>query len=160
MASNKEFSHRRFVTTMSYWARLVQHVRHLDMDLYQYCEDCLMPEVFFEGKTKAGTTQWEMTRRFADRFGVPALLVEENNRVIEARCAGAQSGCPCPEHTHGHGGKQTVTVTAYKNGHGITRPMVWDRTQFVAKLQGWHTKHLAVCQKKRPVDDRGLWLPE
>jgi hypothetical protein len=48
--ANEERSHYRYVSTLSYWARRVPGVRHLDLDLYQYCPRCKQPEAFCEVK--------------------------------------------------------------------------------------------------------------
>jgi hypothetical protein len=80
-ANNNERSDGyRKVPAVSGYARPVTGVRHLDLDLYQYCPDCGEPQIFVESKTIKEQTyaaNWGQTRRFAEAFGVPAMLVIE-----------------------------------------------------------------------------------
>jgi len=77
---NVERTGKRKVTRLSTVARGVEHVRHVDIDLFQFCPDCKKPEAFFEVKSKpVSAWEWEQTRRLAESFGhgcVAVLVVE------------------------------------------------------------------------------------
>lgn len=144
MSSNAERSHYRYVSTLSYWARRVRGVRHLDLDLYQYCPRCFTPEVFFEVKPATiHEAYWQMTRKLADDTpGSCALLVAEPHDVNNARCTKG-SGCPCNCHTHAR--HDQVTVVPYRDGK-ILEARTWNREQLVNALEWVHGNHQ--CKKR------------
>lgn len=77
---NAERTGQRKVTRLSKAARTVENVRHVDIDLFQYCPSCKKPQAFFEVKSKpVSSWEWEQTRRLAESFGhgcVAVLVVE------------------------------------------------------------------------------------
>lgn len=75
---NAERTGQRKVTKLSAAARTIEGVRHVDIDLMQYCPSCKRPEAFFEVKSSpVSSWEWEQTRRLATSFGCVAVLVVE-----------------------------------------------------------------------------------
>ena len=77
---NVERTGERKVTRLSAVARRVSGVRHVDIDLVQWCPRCKKPQMFAEVKSHLiPDTQWEQMRRHADVYGhrCIALLVVE-----------------------------------------------------------------------------------
>lgn len=77
---NAERTGERKVTRLSTVARTIPRVRHVDIDLVQYCPKCKKPQVFAEVKSHViPDSQWDQMRRHADAYGHKciALLVVE-----------------------------------------------------------------------------------
>lgn len=77
---NSERTGQRKLTRLSKVARTVDNVRHVDVDLLQYCAACKNPEAVFEVKSKpVSVWEWEQVRRLAGHFGhgcIAALVIE------------------------------------------------------------------------------------
>lgn len=57
-------------------ARQVEHVRHMDIDLTQWCPKCKRPQLFAEVKSKlVNKWEWEQTRRHAAFYGHGCLAI-------------------------------------------------------------------------------------
>ena len=79
---NTERTGRRHVTQLSGLARMVEDVRHCDLDLYQFCPRCKRPQLFAEVKSRlVSKWEWEQARRHAAYYGHGCLAI----LVIEGR---------------------------------------------------------------------------
>lgn len=82
---NTERTGKRRVTRLSTIARSVPHVRHMDMDLIQWCPKCKRPQLFAEVKSSfVNKWEWEQTRKHASYYGhgCLAILVVEGKDVL------------------------------------------------------------------------------
>lgn len=67
---NSERAGRRVVTRLSKVARRVENVRHVDIDLKQYCPSCKRPQLFAESKrTLVNDHEWQQVRLEASYWG-------------------------------------------------------------------------------------------
>jgi hypothetical protein len=79
-ARNKERTGQRYVSKTSAIARKIQRVRHVDIDLTQYCPKCKRPQAFMEVKRYlVSDHEWDQMRRHAAFYshGCVAILVVE-----------------------------------------------------------------------------------
>jgi len=79
-ARNKERTGQRYVSRTSAVARKIRHVRHVDIDLTQYCPKCKRPQAFMEVKRYlVSDHEWDQMRRHAAFYshGCVAILVIE-----------------------------------------------------------------------------------
>ena len=75
---NVELTGLRYRPHVSAWARDLNGLRHLDLDLYQYCHVCGQPELVAEvKKTTAKKVQWEQTRLLGRALGCWSCLIIE-----------------------------------------------------------------------------------
>jgi hypothetical protein len=82
--SNRERSHQRRVTTLSYWIRRVPNIRSLDIDQVAYCPVCLQPLVWMETKPSNNPDEWLFIRELARSHRCYAILgVEPPGRIHE-----------------------------------------------------------------------------
>jgi hypothetical protein len=82
--SNRERSHQRRVTTLSYWIRHVPNIRSIDIDQVAYCPGCLDPLVWMETKPDNNPDEWAYIRELARRHHCYAILgVESEGRIQE-----------------------------------------------------------------------------
>lgn len=80
--SNRERSHKRRVTTLSYWIRHVRSIRSIDIDQIAYCPRCLQPLVWMETKPVCNPDEWMLIRELARRTDSYAILgVEPDQRI-------------------------------------------------------------------------------
>jgi hypothetical protein len=71
------------VSRLSKVARTVENVRHIDIDLIQWCPLCKRPELFAEVKSAlVNDWEWDLARRHAAFWGhgCLAILVIETSR--------------------------------------------------------------------------------
>jgi hypothetical protein len=77
-ARNRERTGQRYVSKTSAIARKIKGVRHLDVDLVQYCGSCWRPEVFMEVKKYlVSDSEWRQMRQHAKDYNCVALLIIE-----------------------------------------------------------------------------------
>jgi hypothetical protein len=79
---NQERTGKRKVTKLSSVARKVADVRHVDIDLTQWCPGCKRPQVFAEVKRRVVSDhEWDQVRRHAAYYahGCLGLLVIEGD---------------------------------------------------------------------------------
>lgn len=69
--------------TFSRFMRTVEGVRHLDLDLYQYCPSCSRIQVVFEATATRGFKNTTMTRALAAQLNVPMILVQHAYSDVE-----------------------------------------------------------------------------
>lgn len=74
-SNNIERSFERDLT-FSRFMRTVEGVRHLDLDLYQYCPECMKVQVVFEATATRGFKNTSMTRNLAEQLGVGCILIQ------------------------------------------------------------------------------------
>jgi hypothetical protein len=80
--SNSERTHKRRVTTLSYWARLVEGVRSLDIDQVFYCAKCYKVLLWCETKPYRNDDEWQFIRELARVHQCYAILgVEPDHRI-------------------------------------------------------------------------------
>lgn len=58
--------------------REVDGLRHIDVDMVQWCRDCLQPELFIEATSAAGHKQTRVTRIIASHCGAPTMLLKHS----------------------------------------------------------------------------------
>lgn len=84
---NVERTGRRQVTRLSTLARKVGNVRHMDLDLIQWCPRCKRPELFAEVKGRqVSTWEWEQTRRHAAYYGHGCLAILVIEKAGDVGC--------------------------------------------------------------------------
>jgi hypothetical protein len=87
VAANVERTGKRKVTRLSSIARKIEGVRHVDLDLTQWCPKCKRPEIFAEVKGRlAPDGEWDQARRHAKFYGHNAIAL----LVIEAEDIGVK----------------------------------------------------------------------
>lgn len=85
-ARNVERTGQRYVSKLSMIARTVENVRHIDLDLMQYCQFCKKPQLFAEVKRRlVSDTEWAQTRMLARDYKCIGLLVIEAGDNIGVR---------------------------------------------------------------------------
>jgi hypothetical protein len=92
---NVERSGRRHVTRTSSIARSIEDVRHVDIDLCQYCPKCKRPEAYVEVKRMlVSDHEWDQVRRHADLCGHKclALLVVEWDDSLGVKYFDSENG--------------------------------------------------------------------
>lgn len=143
--NNEERDWRRYVTTSSIWARKVPGLRHLDLDLFQYCNICTKPELFIEVKSSVPKGGWAITKILGKSFGVPAALVIEPFRK-DFQCSKA-SGCDCDCHTHPV--HKTIDMFVVPDEQGDDWNKTYTKQRFLEFLQNCHQAHLDTGACKR-----------
>lgn len=80
VTENVERTGRRKVTRLSSIARTVKDVRHVDIDLTQWCPQCKRPQIFAEVKSyPVRDAEWDQMRRHAKHYGhgcIAILVIE------------------------------------------------------------------------------------